>query len=402
MTKLHAGRTILCTWEMGSDLGHISRLSAITKTLENEGYHVVLALKDLSRAYPFFKDTQARLLQAPTWLLQLNMQRPVACMADVLLLSGYLDAEALLMLTKAWQTIVDLVQPDVVVFDYSPTALLALRDDKRGKIILGTGFSEPAAGHPIADWRHYPVNDDLVARQEQVALHPINIVLKQLNKKPLGRLSDLWQVDKVIFNEFHPFDPYNALRSNAIYCKQQPASETTHPPVIFPDTGRKKIIAYLKPAHPKFELLLQALTLSDSDVFVVCPRAPEPVLKRYASRQFKYSTGLVNLAQGLEQADLFLGHGNSASVKEALLAKTPNIVVPLHQEQLLTGLKLQELGAGQLVVDFDDATALVDIIKAALNNAELYKRVKDITQSFKGDDQDITEAVRATLEQLPG
>jgi hypothetical protein len=402
MTKSPSGRTILCTWEMGSDLGHISRLGAITRALEDKGYNVVLALKDLSRAYPFFKDTQAKLLQAPTWLLKLNMQRPVACQADVLLLSGYVDAEALLMLSKAWQSIVDLVQPDVVVFDYAPTALLALRDDNRGKVIVGTGFAEPVPGHPIADWRHYDTNDDLVAKQEQVALHPINIVLKQLNKKPLQQLSELWQVDKVILNEFHQFDPYHGLRTNAIYCNHQTVATASFPTVEFPDTGRKKIIAYLKPAHAKFELLLQALAFSDADVFVVCPRAPEQMLKRYESEHLRYSTGLVNLVQGLEQADLFLGHGNAGSVKEALIAETPNIVVPLHQEQLLIGLKLQQFGAGQLVVDFDDAAAFGDIINSALNNADLYNRSKDIAQLLNANELEMTDAVTTTINQLLG
>jgi hypothetical protein len=384
---------------MGSDLGHISRLSNITKTLESEGHNVVVALKDLSRAYPFFKETNAQLLQAPVWLLKLKMQRPIACQADTLLLSGYVDIEALLMLTKAWSEIVNLVNPDAVIFDYSPTALLALRDDTRPKIITGTGFATPEAGHPIADWRHYDANDNLVAEQERVALHQINSVLKLLNKTPLQKLSELWRADRVILNNPPLFDPYYEVRANTVYCLKETTSNT-HPSVTFPNTGRKKIIAYLKPKHTKLDLILHALRLSNADVFVACPRGPENILKGYECDTLKYSTKPINLAEGFENANLFIGHGNANSVKEALAAETPIIVIPLQQEQLLIGKKLQELGAGTMILNFESADALSKSINNALSNAKLSDYVKSIKKTFDKYNQTVGSAIKNCVNEL--
>src|SRR5690606_15930682 len=153
MSMQKSVRTILCTWELGGELGHISNLSAVARVLETEGYRVVVALRDLSRAYPFFFDTKVTLLQAPVWLPMMKMQRPIACLADTLLLSGYLETDPLHCLVIAWQALVKQVKPDLVIFDYSPTAMLAMLDQTFPKMLVGSGFADPVPGHPIADWR---------------------------------------------------------------------------------------------------------------------------------------------------------------------------------------------------------------------------------------------------------
>jgi UDP:flavonoid glycosyltransferase YjiC (YdhE family) len=400
MTKSKSGRTILCTWEMGGELGHLAQLALLTKALESDGHRVVLALKDLSRCYPFFKETEAQILQAPNWLLQLKMQRPIACQADALLLSGYVDADALFMLTKAWKSIVQLVKPDVVIFDYSPTAQLALHDETGiRKIIQGTGFSVPEAGYPIADWRYQIVSDNLVEEQERVALNPINMVLKKLNKPVLEKLSDLWKVDQMILCEYPPFDLYHKSRTNTEYCIKKDSSNNQEP-IVFPDTGRKKIIAYFKPAHPGIEQLIKALALTNADVFVVCLMGPEKVLKSCESDHFKYSTTPVNLTQGFTQADLFIGHGNSNTVTEALGAGIPVIAFPLQQEQLLIAKTLQEFKVGLLMLDFDDIEMLAKQINTALDDKALLNHAKGFSQKFKQHKHSVVSAVRKCMKEF--
>lgn len=76
MVTTNTKKKVLCVWEMGADLGHISRMSDIVRALEQQNYKVTVALEDLSRAYDFFHDTNATLLQAPFWPLKITMQRP--------------------------------------------------------------------------------------------------------------------------------------------------------------------------------------------------------------------------------------------------------------------------------------------------------------------------------------
>jgi len=74
--------------------------------------------------------------------------------------------------------------------------------------------------------------------------------------------------------------------------------------------------------------------------------------------------------------------------------------VPLQQEQLLTGKKLQELGAGLLVTDFESATTLSESINGALTNPELVNCVKGLKQTLKGSDQTVASAVINCVEEL--
>lgn len=362
-------RTVLCTWEIGGELGHISRLSAIVQALESEGYQVVVALKDLSRAHSFFCATSAILLQAPVWLPRISMQRPIACLADSMLLLGYLEPDPLDCLVQAWTGLVDLVQPDLVVFDYSPTAMLALLDRAIPKILVGTGFSDPVPGAPIADWRPYQSRDGLVPRQEQRVLDVINEVCRRRSQRPLQCLADLFAVDRVLITNLREIDCYGTRR-DARYCLA--AGPTRAPPVRFPP-GRPRIVAYLKPAYPQFGLLLNALAHCDASVFVVCPQGPVEQLRPFASERFSFSTEVVDLSTALAQADLFIGHGNAGSMRESLVAGTPVMVLPIQLEQLLTGKKLQELGVGRLVERVQSEVALVALIETTLAQRQVLK-----------------------------
>ncbi len=358
-----AGKTVLCTWEVGGELGHISRLAAITCRLEQAGYRVVVALKDLSRAQPFFAETRATLLQAPVWLPKITMQRPIACMADAMLLLGYLEPDPLDCLVRAWEALVDLVRPDLVIFDYSPTAMLAMQGLAVPKIVTGTGFCDPVPGLPTVDWRPYTANDNLVQRQEQRVLANINAVLARRRAEPLDCLADLFRTNRVLITNLRELDIYPA-RSDAWYCLAPSPSNGSR--VAFAEDGRPRLIAYLKPSYPRFEWLVKTLASCAADVFIACPRGPIEQLQTWAKGRVRFSTELVDLPGALKDADLFVGHGNAGSVRESLVLGTPVVVLPIQLEQLLTGQRVQRLGVGKLVEQVPTEDALGEAIAEAL------------------------------------
>jgi len=359
-------KTVLCTWEIGGELGHISRFSAIVRELEARDYQVVVALKDLSRALPFFRDTNATLIQAPVWLPKITMQRPIACLADSLLLLGYLEPDPLDCLVRAWRSLFDLVQPDLMIFDYSPTAMLAFSDKHLPKIQVGSGFCDPVPGHPIADWRPYTSTDQLVQRQEQRVLQVINEVRQRHQWPPLVRLADMFAVDRVFITGLREFDPYGKVR-HAHYCLA--SAQSTKPPAILPQ-GRPRLVVYLKPAYPQLNLLLRALARCGAEVFIVCPQGPVELLKSVAGEHLHFTTDLVNLAGAIAEADLFVGHGNAGTLREALVAGTPILVLPIQLEQLLTGQKVRLLGVGELVEKIESEEELALLINDLLRRRD--------------------------------
>lgn len=372
MTESKQTRTILCTWEIGGELGHISRHSRIVKALEAEGYQLVVALQDLSRAYPFFCDTKATLLQAPVWLPRIKLQRPIACLADTLLLLGYLETDPLHALVLAWQNLIDLVKPDLVIFDYSPTAMLALLEHPLPKILTGTGFADPVAGQAIVDWRPFKTEDDLVARQELRVLQQVNAILQRQAKAPLSQLGDLFAVDRTLLSTFPELDLYHKLRTHARYCPGRNPSDG-NPAVRFGYTGQPRILVYLKPVYPQIELLLTALANCNADVFIACPMGRPEQFQAYLSARFQVSTGLVNLQDAMREADLFVCHGNNASLTESLGACVPSLILPIQLEQLLNGKNIQKYGFGLLLEQLQTAEALAAVLEKMLLERELYR-----------------------------
>lgn len=393
------GKTILCTWEIGGELGHISRYSAIVKALELDGHHVVLALKDLSRAYPFFCTTKATLMQAPIWLPRVTMQRPIACLADTLLCQGYLDADPLDCLVQAWESLIASVKPDLVIFDYAPTAMLALRHSSIPKILIGTGFADPVPGRPIADWRPYVSNDDLIARQEQRVLQQINTVLERRQQPALGQLADLFAVDRVVISTFPELDLY-ADRPDTDYCAG-PTTQLVDNPVRFNNTDRPRILAYLKPAHPHIEQLVTALARSKAHIFIACPKGPAQLFTPHASDHFQFTTDLVDLQGAMSQVDLFVGHGNASSVKESIVAGIPAIVLPIQLEQLLTGKKIQQAGYGVLIEKLPGVEEMTKLIDDVLINSESYRQnIEELLKRHPEPRLCVAEAVGSAVRQL--
>lgn len=386
-------QTILCTWEIGGELGHISQLAAVSKSLEREGFHVVVALRDLSRAHSFFSHMPTTLVQAPVWLPQITLQRPIACLADSLLLLGYLEVEPLYSLVNAWTALVDYIKPDAVVFDYSPTAMLALLERPIPKMLIGTGFADPVPGQPIIDWRPYSVNDGLVLRQEQRVLQQINAVLKRTNRQPLKYLADLFVTDRVFINNFPELDIYHRQRKIKTYCLNS-TEQMVKAPSLFCNSQLPRIIAYLKPSYGQLELLVQALALVEANVFIVCPHGQSLLFERYLSSTFQFSLEVIDLASAIAEADLFVGHGNGLSVKESLASGTPVVVLPIHLEQLITGKKIQEHGFGLLIETIATSAELAQILNGALASIDVFcNQLKELQKQYSLPGISVAEAV---------
>src|SRR5690348_15509947 len=120
--------TILLAWELGAGLGHLQRLRPLAEELLRRGHRVVASLRDIPRAGAVFGGMQVRLLQAPQKLRPPPDEfKPPLTLPHILHNTGFGDDMELAALAGAWRNLLELVRPDAVVFDHSPTALLASR-----------------------------------------------------------------------------------------------------------------------------------------------------------------------------------------------------------------------------------------------------------------------------------
>ena len=117
-------RVLLC-WELGGNFGHLARLLALAVALRERGHEPVFAVRDLSDTETVFGALRFTLLQAPVWNAHVQGLPVSVGYAETLLQFGYYDADSLTGIVRGWRSLLDLLRPDLVVFDHAPTALLA-------------------------------------------------------------------------------------------------------------------------------------------------------------------------------------------------------------------------------------------------------------------------------------
>src|SRR4051794_25778652 len=117
---------VLFTWELGGGLGHVMRVAPLANGLAGRGHRVYAALREMRGAGGAFASA-VRLLPASYRAGLPAVLQPTRSFADVLADVGFAEPRLLAAHVAAWRTLYDLVRPDLIVFDHSPTALLAAR-----------------------------------------------------------------------------------------------------------------------------------------------------------------------------------------------------------------------------------------------------------------------------------
>lgn len=144
---------ILIAWELGSNWGHLATLLPLSTQLRNAGHSVLFAIRgldgDLSLLHGKLAHTSFDYVAYPVAIapLQQRHQQPVHSYADVLACCGFDHARTLTQLTHAWQSLLRMIQPDVVVCKYAPLAEFATRSCP--VVTIGTGFELPPLTTPL-------------------------------------------------------------------------------------------------------------------------------------------------------------------------------------------------------------------------------------------------------------
>jgi hypothetical protein len=132
--------SILFSWELGGGIGHIVRLRPLAERLRQQGHKVWLASKDVQAAKTVLSDSGIPVLPAPPSASGNRPSINVQSFADILHNVGFGDFDALAMRLFAWRSLFQMLQPDLLVCEYSPTALLAARGWPVRTATVGNAF----------------------------------------------------------------------------------------------------------------------------------------------------------------------------------------------------------------------------------------------------------------------
>ena len=295
---------VLLGWELGTGQGHIQRIVSLARTLENLGFEPVLALKSYhSKGLSFSWQT----ISAP--LLPFSGRQKSYTYGDILETFGFGNAQLLRAHLQAWNSILEVVKPSLIIADYAPGLVLAARGIVP-TVVVGNGFTvpPPVAVFPLLQ---FPAPSALEMRQEQVS-KTVNSLLK-LNE-PLGKVLN---GERSFIYCIPELDPYQYLRDNANYVSSH---ITPIPKGLHSRDG--SAWAYLANGYPFRNLVLQTLKPQ-------CEFKP--------------------LKEVLAGKSLAIHHGGLTTALACLLAGIPQLILPIHIEQQFNGIALSQWGVAKII-----------------------------------------------------
>ncbi len=232
----------------------------------------------------------------------------------------------------------------MIVFDHSPTALVAARGFRARRATLGTGFFCPLDESPLEclqPWLH----PDLarLASDEQQVLSTINQVLGEWGQPPLDRLARMYHpCDEHFLVTFPELDHYPNRRGARYWGAW--SSGFGKPPVWPPGAG-KRIYAYLKP-FPELPKLLELLASSGLPTIIYCDGIAPEVQRQYQAPHVRFENEPLDMDRVGRECDLAILNANHGTAVQILLAGKPSLQIPIHVEQSLLANAILRMGAG--------------------------------------------------------
>jgi hypothetical protein len=391
--------TILIAWELGGGLGHLTRLVPILRRLRQRGHRLFAAVRDLSGIDAVFGDLEVSYLQAPIKISKSpDRIEPPRTFAHILHNSGFSHPGELRAMAEGWRTLCGFVNPDLIVIDHSPMALLAARGQRARRAVIGNGFCCPPDLYPLPDFRPWmPDASETLRRDEDRVLANVNRVLDGWGLEPLGQVSQLYrEVDDTFLTTFRELDHY-ADRTGAHYYGTWPIPGGREP--TWPDLPGKRIFVYLKP-FPALPDLLAALGQLECPALIYVGRQQAKLRDRFESPLLRFESELLDLQAVGATCDLAVLHGGHGTAALMLLAGKPSLHVPLNLEQGYNGSAVAQLDAGLGVLP-DQPQQFAPTLKVLLETDKFAQGARRFAARYADfDPEDQIRRITRRLEAL--
>lgn len=361
---------VVLVWEMGTDLGHVTRLDALARHLCERGHSVTAIFSDLreiQRIYPHPHLPPYRVLQGPSWMdRRLKLTRPPASLTEVLLSVGFYKSEIVTEKLQQWKALFASLQVDAILFDYAPAAQLAARQYAWHKINLGDPFSTPPVRSPLPLFDlNAKVSDANLMISDQRLVDVVNQALREVELAEIRYAYELSSAHKTFLLSIPELDPFAHLRTSEQYIGLLKTPSIGGLNLNWNNTPTKKVFGYLKPIYPHLKQFLQAISNLGIQGRFFIPHAPQELIDQYRQSNIEIVTRPYDISSGLEQCDLVVCHGGHSTLLHSVLNGIPALLIPLQQEQLSVTQKAMTCGLamwlGHGVSDEEQIRATIQI-----------------------------------------
>jgi hypothetical protein len=253
----------------------------------------------------------------------------------VLAAIGYGDQVRLEQLVRAWDSLFELVAPDLIIADYAPTAVLAARG-RYEVVVIGDAFTLP----PLGDTFPYFANGNAAPRiEEQPLLACVNKVQVRRGAASIDRLPDI----NAAASRF-----IVTLPELTVDYAQDPGVKIVGPLESLPPRARrtstKDYFAYLSLHAPGVSKALRALASSGLSGELYIRDCSSEQLAGLNRLGLVVHTSPRELGSAISEAKLLIHHGGLGTSQAGLAVGRPQLLIPRHQEQALNTRMLMRLG----------------------------------------------------------
>ena len=409
-------RTILIVWEHGGHLGHLGRLLPIAEALRASGHKVVLAVPDLPAVAAIVDGAGFALELLPAGVFRMAQPKKSGSIshAEVLLHSGFADAQHAALAVRAWHSLFDRVRPDAVLVDASPLAHYAARCAGVRAQVISHGFDLPPHGTKpcFAPWRA-GVQQRMQASAEelQAAFAALASALKPaLGNRVPQDLDDLFRPQDGLLCTWPELDHFDrpehrdgggAQYLGPVWGDLTNAARTGDWPVTDPITRRPKVLCYLylHNANP-YALVLQSLVQQGADVLVVAPGASGPLCESMQTANVQVIGQAVALEPLIAECDAVVCHGGAGTVSMALHAGKPLLLLPRYLEHVVLAQSLWIRKLAAATVRLREAAIVTDHVAQLLTGPILRPGALQFAARYTGYRP--KTAVQAVVRRLVG
>ncbi|MEM6780238.1 MAG: hypothetical protein AAF569_00070 [Pseudomonadota bacterium] len=376
---------ILIAWELGKNFGHIIKIIEMAKPLYDRGAEIIFAVQDPGEFLKFKPDYPYTMLQAPFASIR-PIKSPILTFTDDLRPCGYNNSSTMAGLIEAWRSLYDLVSPDILVTQSSPTALIAARDLNFPKVAFGTSYELPPLQTPmplIPYWEN--VSEDILLKREQDVLSNVNEALKGFSIKLYDHFSDIYEVDAKFVCGFEELDHYPDRQENVKYYGTL-FKTNAGASLKWNSKASKHIFAYLRPKEKSFKPVFSALCElpNNYDVIIAAPGIDPKLKEAYENNHVGIEDGPVKLDNIMSKCDLAVCHAGVGISSAFLLKGVPLMLFPGHIEQLMFGRAIGRLGAGRGAFGHVTTDKVHELINLLLNEEEFKEAAKSFAKKYKG------------------
>ena len=395
---------LLCVWEQGSNAGHLSNLRLPIEIALQLGHDVFVAARELNRAPEVLGGLPVTYLQAP---FKQNVMpadhRAFQSYTHLILRQCFSTPIELEMLARAWRGLFDLVQPDVVLYEHAPTALVASHAYRFKKVLVGSGFMVPPVEEgqagPFLPFITTPRSADVMAAlqaDDALLLALINTALANMGVPQLPSLARIYtQADQRFLNSLPQLDHFGERLGQTYLGVGSPGAQPA--PHWPPGTG-PKVYGYLQDI-PSLGKLLQDLLAAKVCALLVVRNLPPELKRAYTSDQMHFSDTLVDLNQVASKAAWAINHANINTATVFVKAGIPQLLIPRHQEQLFVALRLVDQGSA--VLAYQDQPGFAKEINALMTNTRYHECAAQLqAQCVAAGSKDAADFIRQSFNAL--